>query len=118
MNLSRFTFVRLLCCSCAVVLLTAGAAFKADDATNAEKKSVRRLPAHFGQVVDSEQREKIYALQEKYEPRITELEQKLNSMRGELRSECRAILTKEQQKKLDTIEAAAKEKRENRKKTS
>jgi len=71
-----------------------------------------RLPSYFGGVVTDEQREKIYAVQNEFEPKIKELSLKLDSLKKERDEKILALLTPEQRKKIDDLKAAAKQSRE------
>lgn len=117
MHLSR-KLTRVVLSTAALALLATGSLFAADDAqTSASaKKSARRLPAHYGQVVSPDQRAKIYEIQQSYAARIAELEEKLAALKAESDGAMRAVLSSDQLKKLDELVAAAKAKRESRKK--
>ncbi|HLA86231.1 MAG TPA: hypothetical protein VJL29_15695 [Thermoguttaceae bacterium] len=70
-----------------------------------------RLPAHFRTVVTDEQRQKIYAVQQEYDPRIRKLREQLKTLTAERNAKIDALLTPEQRKKIADLKAAAKEKR-------
>lgn len=83
------------------------------DAAALKRPSARgRLPAYYAQVVTPDQKEKIYAVQHEYAPRIKELRAQLAAFQAERDAKCRALLTSEQQKKVDELIAAAKAARE------
>ena len=73
-----------------------------------------RLPAYYGEVVDAAQREKIYAIQQSYAERIAALQAQLKDLNEKMDAEVKAVLTPEQQKKLDELSAAAKARRQAR----
>jgi len=76
-----------------------------------------RLPNYFSGVVTDEQREKIYAIQNEFEPKIKELILKLDSLKKERDEKINALLTPEQKKKIDDLKAAAKQAREKKEST-
>lgn len=71
-----------------------------------------RLPQYYGKLeVDDKQKESIYKIQASYDAQIDKLTDELAALKSKRDGEIRAILTKEQQKKLDTtIEEAKKAK--------
>jgi Spy/CpxP family protein refolding chaperone len=75
-------------------------------------KKGRRLPAHYGQVVNEKQREEIYRIEEEYQPQIETLQKELNALKKVRDEKISALLTAEQKKR---IEEAATKARENRK---
>ena len=81
-------------------------------ATPPAKTPRGRLPAYYAQVVAPEQKDKIYAVQKEYAPRIKELRAQLVALQSERDAKCRALLTPEQQKKVDELIASAKAARE------
>ncbi|HUY91703.1 MAG TPA: hypothetical protein VMV10_23375 [Pirellulales bacterium] len=89
-----------------------------DAAPKAEAKAAKprakprgRLPAHYGAVVDNEQREKIYGIQQSYQPQIEALQAQLVALREKQAAEIDAVLTPEQKEKVKELAAAAKTKR-------
>lgn len=74
-------------------------------------KSRGRLPAHYGAVVDEEQREKIYRIQQGYQSQIEALQAQLAALREKQDAEIEAILTPDQKEKVKELAAAAKAKR-------
>jgi hypothetical protein len=77
-----------------------------------EKKKIRvRLPNYYGRVVDSEQREKIYAIQREYAPKIEALEAQLAALEAERDERVEGVLTAEQLAKVKELRAEAKAKR-------
>ena len=70
-----------------------------------------RLPAHYGAVVDEEQREKIYRIQQGYQSQIEALQAQLATLREKQASEIEAVLSPEQKEKVKQLAAAAKAKR-------
>ncbi len=71
-----------------------------------------RLPAYYGKLeVDDKQKESIYKIQASYDAQIDKLTEELAALKTKRDGEIRAVLTKEQQKKLDAaIEEAKKPK--------
>lgn len=102
---------RFLCCAALVSLAVAFAAtdqraFGDEQPAKKAKRVYRRLPAHYADVVNQEQREKIYKLQEEYKPKIDEIQAQLNALKKELDDKISAVLTAEQRKRVE--EAAGK----------
>jgi len=71
-----------------------------------------RLPNYFSGVVTDEQRTKIYAIQSEFDPKIKDLNLKLDALKKERDEKILALLTPEQRKKIDDLKAAAKQSRE------
>lgn len=67
-----------------------------------------RLPAYFSAVVTAELREKIYAVQAEYEPKISKLRQELDALTKDRDEKINALLSPEQKKKIEDLKAAAK----------
>jgi hypothetical protein len=83
----------------------------AKDAMPAEaEKTKGRLPEHYAAVIDDKQREEIYGIQATYAPQIEKLQAQLNAVLGKRNAEIRAVLTPEQQIKVDELTAAEKKK--------
>lgn len=61
-----------------------------------------RLPMFYSRVVTAEQREQIYAIQQKFQKQIDELTEQLRAVQAQRDEEIRAVLTPEQQKQIDT----------------
>lgn len=70
-----------------------------------------RLPAHYGAVVDDEQREKIYRIQQGYQSQIEDLQAQLATLREKQAAEIESVLTPAQKEKVKELTAAAKAKR-------
>lgn len=88
---------------------------KASEKKEGEKK-VRaeprgRLPAHYADVVTGEQREKIYAIQQKYAAQLEDLTEAIKALANDRDEEIEGILTPEQKDKVTKAAAAAKAKR-------
>jgi hypothetical protein len=63
-----------------------------------------RLPQYYGKVdVDDKQKESIYKIQADYDAQIDKLTAELAALKSKRDAEIRAVLTKDQQKKLDTV---------------
>ena len=94
-----------------------------DKAKKTEKteKTKGRLPPYFSDVVSGEQREKIYAIQAKYEDQIKDLNAQLAAIAKKQNDEIDAVLTAEQKEKIDAARAEAvakkKKKSDDKKKT-
>jgi flagellar basal body-associated protein FliL len=121
MSRSRFGFLSVaVLVALGVGLMNVPQSISAQDAKPAAKAEAKkapaktrgRLPAYYGEVVDKAQREKIYAIQAGYADKIEALEAQLKEINDKMSSEVRAVLTPEQQKKVDELAAAAKGKRQ------
>ncbi len=76
-----------------------------------DKKPVNRLPANYGKLgLTDAQRDKVYAIQDKYDAQLDALEEQLKALRAKRSSETEAVLTVEQKKILKDITDEAKEK--------
>jgi len=73
-----------------------------------EGKLKGRLPAYFAKLVDKDQREAIYKIEDEYGPKIKALQQQVHDLEAERNGKIRAVLTPDQQQKLDEYMAAAK----------
>ena len=117
-NVSRawlWTTLASLAIAASVVAPTAFSQDKPEDAKPAaapQKKFKGRLPAHYRLVVDKKQRETIYGIQEEYSAQIKALKAQLADLMKQRDSKIAAVLTPQQQKKVEEAVAAAKAKRE------
>lgn len=84
---------------------------KAPAARKARKPPRGRLPAFFKDVVDNKQRDQIYAIEREYQPQIDALKAQLATLTKEREEKIAAVLTPEQQKKLEQLRQEAKAKR-------
>ena len=75
------------------------------------KKGRHRLPHYFRDVVDDEQREKIYKIQDEYRPKIETLRAELQALLKERNEKIEALLTPEQKRQIAQARAEAKAKR-------
>lgn len=76
-----------------------------------DKKPVNRLPSNYGKLgLTDAQRDKVYAINDKFEPQLDALEEQLKTLRAKRTSETEAVLTVEQKKVLKDITDEAKEK--------
>jgi Spy/CpxP family protein refolding chaperone len=92
---------------------------KAEKPKVSKKEAKGRLPAHYKDVVTSDQRAKIYEIQQKYASQIEDLQSQLESVRKKQTEEIDALLSKEQLDKLTALKAEsdAKKKKTSPKKT-
>src|SRR5262245_52639390 len=59
----------------------------------------RRVPDYFGQLgLSDDQRESIYKIRAKHQPRIDELEKQLDDLRAQMVRDCETVLTETQKK--------------------
>jgi exonuclease V gamma subunit len=103
----------MLRCAVAVVLTAAFLSPRwivqtfAQPPENAAKKAVQkkqtkgRLPAYYGQIVNAEQRKRIYQIQATYNPRIDALQAEIDALVTKRDAEIRGVLTPEQRERLD-----------------
>jgi hypothetical protein len=84
---------------------------EAKPAAKERAKPRGRLPANYGKVVDPLQTEKIYAIQDQYEPKIEALRAQLKDLVAKRDAEIDALLTAEQREKVKELADAAKARR-------
>jgi flagellar motility protein MotE (MotC chaperone) len=92
----------------------APSAAEANSAESGAKKRTEprgRLPAYFGEVIDSQQREKIYELQARYLAEIKTLQDKIAELEKKREEDVQGILTPEQAEKVKQFVENAKSKR-------
>lgn len=70
-----------------------------------------RLPAYYGEVIDNQQREKIYDIQSRILSQITDLQQRIAQLEQQRDTEVSGVLTTEQMAKVKELTEAAKAKR-------
>ncbi len=75
------------------------------------RASSNRLPRYFSKVVDKQQREKIYTIQNEYRPKIAAARKVLTDLLKQQSDKMLAVLTPEQQKQVQDAAASAKKKR-------
>ena len=112
---------RLVCCLTVFSLAIAvgrpvfGAEADPDAKKAAVQKSKRtgtyRLPPYHAKVVNDEQRDKIYKIQEEYGPRIKVLRDRLKMLLGERNQKIAAVLSPEQQEQVKEARARARQNR-------
>jgi hypothetical protein len=71
-----------------------------------------RLPAYYNKVVDGQQREKIYAIQQQYEPKINALKAELQALQDKMNAEVEGVLTPAQLEIVKKANDEAKQKRQ------
>lgn len=87
-------------------------------AANAEKKPGKKAPAdyrgpipfYYGKVIAPDQKEKIYAIQDKYQGELEALQKQVKELTAKRDAEIEAVLTPEQREKVATMKAEAKSK--------
>ena len=94
---------------CVLAGLTSQFALGADEAE--EDKVKGRLPAYYKEVIDTQQRDKIYAMQGEFAAKIAPLQEQIKKLVAERDIAIEKILTAEQLEKLNKIRAAAATKR-------
>ena len=106
-------FVLLTCCS--MVGWSQDAAKPTTKGVAAEKKEdkkpTNRLPSNYGKLgLTDAQKDKVYAVQEKYDSQLDALEEQIKSLKAKRSSETEAVLSPEQKKILKDLTDEAKEK--------
>jgi Spy/CpxP family protein refolding chaperone len=103
------TLVLLL--NCSLVSWSQDAAKPATKAAEPAKKVTNRLPSNYGKLgLTDAQRDKVYAIQEKYDSQLDALEDQVKALKAKRTSESEAVLTPEQKKILKDLTDDAKEK--------
>jgi Spy/CpxP family protein refolding chaperone len=82
--------------------------FKAVAKEARKKETKGRLPAYYGQIVNPAQRQRIYQIQANYDPQIEALLAQIETLTEKRDAEIRAVLSPEQQQRLDTLIQGAK----------
>lgn len=80
------------------------------------RRFVHRLPNYFSTVVTDEQKAAIYEIQDEYAPKIHEYRDKLAAALKERNAKINALLTPEQQEKIEQMKEATKARRKAAKK--
>jgi hypothetical protein len=81
---------------------------KAPKTEKTEKKAAKgRLPPYYADIVSGEQREKIYAIQAKYDDQVKELNAQLAALAKKINDEIEEVLTDEQKEKVKAAREAA-----------
>ena len=74
---------------------------KAKKAVKRAFDPTRRVPDYFGQLgLSDDQKESIYQIRAKHQPRIDELEKQLDDLRAQMVRDCESVLTETQKKML------------------
>jgi hypothetical protein len=87
------------------------------DAAKAQPKDAKkapakgRLPAYYAQIVNEGQRQRIYQIQASYYPKIDALQAEIDALVAQRDAEIRAVLSPEQQQRLDARIADAQAKK-------
>jgi len=121
--LLRMGIGNLLSCWAVMAAMAAPPAYTQEKAPNAPKAAAKKgdsgkgeqrrgiLPPYYRNVVDEKQREAIYKIQEEYAPKIANLKSQLESLTKDRDAKIAAVLTPEQRKKVEQLQAEAKDKR-------
>ena len=108
------SLVLLACCSLAAWSQEAPKPTKAPAKSVAgaeDKKPTNRLPSNYGKLgLTDAQKDKVYAIQEKYDAQLDALEEQIKSLKAKRSSETEAVLSPEQKKILKDLTDEAKEK--------
>ena len=70
-----------------------------------------RLPTYFGEVVDAQQRERIYEIQARYNAEIKKMQEQMHELETTRDKEVQSVLTAEQHAKVAQLQETAKTKR-------
>ncbi|NQT11123.1 MAG: hypothetical protein HQ582_00140 [Planctomycetes bacterium] len=85
----------------------------------AKKRAFRgRLPVYYGRVVDEAQRQRIYAIQREFAPKIDALKAQLAALTEERNGRVEAVLSPQQLEAVGQFKAEAKAKRDKAKRSS
>jgi len=101
----------------AVALATVGQSAGGADADQPAKKITkkdrrqRHLPPYYAKIITEDQKEKIFAIEAEYGPKIQVLQDQLDALKAERQKKIEALLTQEQKEKITKAEAEAKEKK-------
>ncbi len=90
---------------------TAGAESKETPMAKRRGEPKGRLPAYFGEVIDSQQREKVYGIQSKYLAEIKQLQDQIATLEKQRDEAVQAVLTPEQAEKVKKLVDEGKAKR-------
>jgi len=87
------------------------------DAAKVEKQAKKapvkgRLPVYYSQIVTESQRQRIYQIQASYNPKIESLQAQIESLETQRDEEIRAVLSPDQQRRLDARITEAQAKKE------
>jgi len=86
-------------------------------ASRPRKRARGRLPNYYGKLeLSDEQRNTVYEIQVKYRPQLRALQQQLHALRKQQNQDVEKVLTPAQKEQLTVLRAAAKHKRDSRKK--
>jgi hypothetical protein len=108
MRLSKRQAILLaLAAACLIMAQSVIGADSIESVKKVTRKKGHRLPPHYAKVVKPGQREQIYTIQEKYQPKLEALEAQIKGMKQQRDREIAAVLTPEQRKKIE--EASGKE---------
>lgn len=84
--------------------------------TNTKKAGPNRLPNHYGKLgLSDEQREAVYAIQQKYRARIQQLQRQIDELQQQQAFALQDLLTDVQQRQLQSLLRGAEESRADRK---
>jgi hypothetical protein len=84
---------------------------KTEKKKDAVKKSGNRLPPHYGDIVNEDQRDKIATVYAKFNTKLAKLKAQIEEVTTERDNELEQLLTAEQKEKLSKIKEEAKAKR-------
>lgn len=96
-------------------LLAQDAANSAGVGAKAKQAAAGRLPNYYGRLyLSDQQREQVYAIQNRYKAAIEDLESQLEQQKGKRDAEIEGILTPDQRKKLKSLVEEARKRAESR----
>jgi hypothetical protein len=112
--MSRTALVLVLVVTLGLPALLTAVAQQEGEAVKVRQQEVKkgdvkgRLPAYYGQIVDDAQRQRIYQIQSTYNPQIEALQAEIVALTDKRDAEIRAVLSPEQQQRLDILVNGAK----------
>jgi hypothetical protein len=92
--------------TCPVGAVESMAAAKGAAEAAKTKKLTGRLPPYYSAVVTEQQRQRIYAIQAEYGPKLTQVRAQLTKLQQEQEEKIEAVLSPEQAEKLAKLKAA------------
>lgn len=107
-NSNRAWMLTLLC---GLAMATGFATQVAAQKAGEKKQRTTRLPAHYAKVVTDEQREDIYAIQEKFEAKLEKARAELKAVVDERDAAIEKVLSAQQKKDVEKLRADAAERR-------
>lgn len=114
-SLAKKVLVLAVCLPLVASMFLAAPSTEGQEKAAGQKKEAKaprgRLPAYYADVVTGAQREKIYAVQERYSAELLDLNQQIADLLKQQREEIEALLSPEQKAQIEKIAAEAVQKK-------